>query len=232
MKVETNSPYKQFLINKEIQRAYNFQVTFENLEAPGNSFSFANTGFEYVIQRTIEPYHIKNINLPTFSFRQESQQMGAFTRSAAVLDIKDSLTLKLEMEEDGIHTIGLFVQWLTLNQVDEHGLHKPSGWPVGKGAIIKVEIFDYSGRPVITYKYYDCQFLDATEITYDTASNDAIKCTLTFLADNFSYKPYLQSMTAEETVELLQTMEGPQSELKTEYFQKFKGSSFGKFNDS
>ena len=178
----------------EIQRSYNFLVTFLFNGKPDDPRKLVdefeienhNTG----IRRKIEPHHVLSVTLPQFTFSRQVLKMGSFVKKTPVID-EGSLDLRIRMQmiEDERHTIGYFVQYLQNKNLNEYGVYRGNNLnDKYKEMDILVQIYKNDGEPVADYHYYDCFLLDATEPTYSYDSNEAIKYDLNFAADYYGVR--------------------------------------------
>ena len=186
--IDTDGAYNYALKNKTIQRAYNFLVTFENLRnqfgiSPDGTFSIPGGP-----ERTLLATHIKNVSIPTYSYKQEIQQLGQFVRSTPVLNTSESLLLKMELIEDDKQTITYFIHYLQSLIIDSYGFYNKlfSNADTSKNPKIKIEVIRSDGMVAAEYNYYNCYFLDSSEVTYDYTSNTEISYTLTMAFDAYS----------------------------------------------
>ena len=176
---------------KEIQRAYNFLVTFYTNDKEKVD-EFEIDLHDTSIVRKIDSEYVKSITLPQYKFDVEVQEMGSFLRSTPKLE-SSSLPLRLRMEliEDDKHTIGYFVQYLQNKIINEFGIYRGDYYNAERTKLqILVEIFKPNGTKVVDYKYYNCFLLDATEPTFDYNSNEAISYTLNLACDFYSTRYY------------------------------------------
>jgi len=175
---------------KEIQRSYNFLVTFLNMDDHlVDEFEIDAHGTRIV--RKLESHHVKSIVLPQYKFDVESQDMGTYIRSTPVLELKQPLQLRMELVEDDRHTVGYFIQYLQNKIVNEYGIYRGDFYNSERTKLkILVEIFRADGTRVVDYNYYNCFFLDATDPTYDYGGNEAITHSLTLATEFYSTKYY------------------------------------------
>jgi hypothetical protein len=177
---QLNDYYK----NKTIQRAYGFVVSFvlpyneitENITSKNSSLSrFLDQGERF----PIKPYHIKNVVFPRGSYKKEIQKFGNISKTFPVYET-DGHDIRIEMEEDQHNNISLFIEFLQKLIIDEYGYYN---YPSKNRLDIIIDVVDDNYNKVLTYKYKEGYFLDATETTLDYSTNEPISYTITFGSD-------------------------------------------------
>ena len=170
----------EFYGNKSVQKSYNFSVSMVD---------DANYNFKYLPDNQkipkIKDYHAINVSVPFYDFKKEVQYYGPFPRSFPVLST-DGFELSIVFEEDEEGTIARLVDWLQKRIIvnDGTGRYVPPG--LNKITFIDVNLLDDRKNIVSTYKFPDCYFLKANNVTLDYTDNNSTKYEIIFGSD-FQY---------------------------------------------
>lgn len=155
--------------NHEIQRSYNFLVSFLNY-APGF---------------LINEFQIKSVSLPNFAFKKEVQKIGGvFPQIFPVLD-SDGLELKMEFEEDNTGKVSRMILDMQNRVIDRHGYYQyPDKAKLGD---IAIRVVDNAGDDVVTYTAKNCFYLKNEEVKYSYSEQTAISYNVTFAFDFYEF---------------------------------------------
>lgn len=165
-------------LGKSIQKCYRFNVSFFPPAAMKSS--------PYIYKRMgpmplIRAFHVKNISIPQYTYKKETQFYGPAPRSFPILE-HDGFEVKIEFEEDDRGTIGNFINWLqrlAINQ--DFGTYTPPDYV--KLDMIGVITENDVGVPIACYTLHNPFYLNATGPDLDYADNASIKYSITFNVD-------------------------------------------------
>lgn len=142
-------------------------------------FDTLNKDFPPVIQ----PFHIIDVKIPTYSFKKEIMYYGVAPRSFPVLNF-EGFDLQVTLEEDEQGTVDYFINWLQRRIIDNEGYYNAPNKLKIPGFVLEVQ--DKMGIPIVYYTFHDIFFMNASEVEYSYNSNDSIKRTITFGVDTLS----------------------------------------------
>lgn len=165
-------------VGKSIQKSYRFFVTFfpPRLMAT-NGKVYAHVGK----MPNIKEFHVKNISIPQYTYKKETQYYGPVPRSFPVLE-HDGFEVKIEFEEDDRGTIGNFISWLQRLAINpKDGTYTPPDFV--KLQMIGVVAESDLGIPIACYTLHDPFYMSATGPDFDYSDNSAIKYSISFNVD-------------------------------------------------
>lgn len=163
---------------KSIQRNWQFLGLFLY-----NPFQGVKLGRAKEFPPVIQPFHILDITIPTYSFEKEIMMYGQVPRTFPVLDFK-GFNIDVTFEEDEQGTVEYFINWNQRNIIDKNGYYNAPNNV--KMRAFTVEVQDKMGIPVLYYIFHDLYFLNASSVNYTYGGNDSIKRTITFGCDRMS----------------------------------------------
>jgi hypothetical protein len=165
-------------IGKSIQKCYRFSVTiFPPPEMKTRPDIYKRVG----TMPNIKAFHVKNISIPQYTYKKESQYYGPAPRSFPLLE-HDGFEVKIEFEEDERGTIGNFISWLQRLAIDpSQGTYTPPDFV--KLLMIGVIAESDLGIPIACYTLHDPFYLNATGPDFDYAENASIKYSISFNVD-------------------------------------------------
>lgn len=179
---------------KSIQKCYRFSISF----FPPKYISLQKDVYAHVGKMpTIKAFHVKNISIPQYTYKKETQYYGPVPRSFPVLE-HDGFEVKIEFEEDDRGTIGNFISWLQRLAINpKDGTYTPPDFV--KLQMIGVVAESDVGVPIACYTLHSPFYLNATGPDFDYSDNTAIKYSITFNVDvinSFFPQSYLFSKVA------------------------------------
>lgn len=158
-----------FYQRKDIQRAYNFHVYFDE------SDSIFNRG-------GLQTYHAVSVELPNYEFDKEDKQIGPFTKNFPVLNHKGFVfTIKFEEDSDG--TVEKLIRSLINRNIDTDGFNRPYSDTVIKNIVVSV--FQANGDNVRKVYFKNCFYMKASTANYSYEEGKQIFYDITFNADHF-----------------------------------------------
>lgn len=163
---------------KSIQRNWQFYGFFLY-----NPFQGVNVGRNVEFPPVIQPFHILDVTIPTYSFKKEIMMYGQVPRTFPVLEF-EGFELEVAMEEDEQGTVEYFINWNQRNIINSSGYYNAPNKV--KMRAFTVEVQDKTGVPVVYYIFHDMYFLNASPATYSYTGNESVKRTITFACDRMS----------------------------------------------
>lgn len=163
---------------KSIQRNWQFFGMFIF-----NPLQGLTVGRKIEVPPIIQPFHILDVDIPTYHFQKEVMMYGQVPRSFPVLDFK-SFNFSVTLEEDEQGTVEYFINWNQRNIIDNEGYYNAPNKMKLKAFV--VEIQDKTGKPVIYYTFHDIYYLEADNVHYTYTGNESIKRSVTFGCDRIS----------------------------------------------
>jgi len=160
----------QFYRFKDIQRAYNFIVYFEDSEGADPIFSW------------VKSYHAVSVELPNYAFKKEDKQVGPFVKSFPVLD-HNGFDFTIKFEEDSSGSVEKLIRDLVNRNIDVDGFHRPYNETVISNII--VSIYQANGDNVRKVYFKNCYYLKASTANYAFEDGKQIFYDITFNADHF-----------------------------------------------
>jgi len=163
---------------KSIQRNWQFYGFFLY-----NPFQGDTVGRNVEFPPVIQPFHILDVTIPTYSFKKEIMMYGQVPRTFPVLEF-EGFEVEVAMEEDEQGTVEYFINWNQRNIINSSGYYNAPNKV--KMRAFTVEVQDKTGVPVVYYIFHDMYFLNASSATYSYTGNESVKRTLTFACDRMS----------------------------------------------
>lgn len=162
---------------KTIQKTYRFLVTFMPNIAMQSLDMIAEVGPMPIIRGML----VKNVSIPQYAFKKETQMYGPIPRSFPVLE-HDGFEVKIEFEEDDKGTIGNFINWMQRLAIEpKYGLYTPPDFV--KIPVIAILTETDDGFPIGAYTLHDAFYLNATGPDLDYSDNSAVRYSVTFNVD-------------------------------------------------
>lgn len=182
-KYHANGLMNKFLVNKTIQRPYNYYVYIDNCNPyTGEKSMFKGASsilniFEDTVDFPIKPWHIKSATLPTFQTKFEMNIIGSLVQRHPMFDLESPI-LKIDFIEDESHTIQKFLMWMAKRRMNAYGEY----FPLTESACIDilVSVTDNTGKDIVEYKFKQCSLANATELNYTYDSNEPINISVDF----------------------------------------------------
>jgi hypothetical protein len=163
---------------KSIQRSWDFTTLFIY-----NPFKGIVNGRDLEFPPVIQPYHVLDVTIPTYSFKKEYIMYGQVPRSFPVLDF-EGFNIDIVLEEDEQGTVEYFINWNQRNIIKKNGVYNaPDN---AKIHAFVVEVKDKMGIPIVYYNFHDLFFLNASTANYSYQTNSSITRTLTFGVDRMT----------------------------------------------
>lgn len=131
----------------------------------------------------IQPFHILDVTIPTYSFEKEVMMYGQVPRTFPVLKF-EGFDLNITLEEDEQGTVEYFINWNQRNIIDSNGYYNAPNDV--KMRAFTLEVQDKRGIPVVYYIFHDLYFLAADAVNYDYAGDKSVKRNITFACDRMS----------------------------------------------
>lgn len=173
----------KFLVNKTIQKPYNYYVSIENI----NPYVGTNTVFkgnlsilnifEDTVNFPIQPMHVKSAVLPLMQTKFEMFHVGQLVQRHPMFDFESPI-LKIDFMEDAVHTVQKFLMWMSKRRMNADGEY----YPISHSACIDIVIVVSNdiGKNVVEYRFKKCSLANATELNYTYESSDPINISVDF----------------------------------------------------
>jgi hypothetical protein len=164
---------------KSIQRNWAFYGTFIF-----NPFQGVSVGRDIEFPPIIQPFHIVDVSIPTYSFERKVMMYGQVPRSFPILNF-EGFVLDITMEEDEQGTVDYFINWNQRNIIDKDGYYNPPDKAKLKAFVLEVQ--DKGANPVVYYIFHDIYFVNASAASYSYTGNESIKRQVSFGCDRLSH---------------------------------------------
>jgi hypothetical protein len=211
---------------KSIQRSWQFYGFFiynplstkSSVAAQfGNTFGVStlmkslNKDFPPIIQ----PYHIIDVNIPTYKFKRMNQMYGQVPRSFPLLEF-EGFNFSITLEEDERGTVEYFINWLQRRIISSEGYYNAP--ELAKIPAFVLEVQDKTGVPVVYYMFHDIYYLEAGDVQYSYTSNESIRRSITFGCDRLN-TTFIKQNAVATAIGLAQATGGI-SKLQNEFDEK------------
>lgn len=162
---------------KTILPSWNFDVYFKELD----------------IFQNVKPFHVTDVSVPTYNFKQNTIVYGNVPKSFATFDAEKSYQFSVTFEEDIYGTITALANAFQQRIMRETGVYQPL--PFQNLGDCYISVYDNQLQKVMMWTMNDVRFLGTEDVSLAYTTSDALKIKMTFTCDVISHVNYKADLT-------------------------------------
>jgi len=170
---------------KSIQHSHRFFVEFWDNPTPEKVALEDEIGPMPIIK----PWHIISVTLPQYPFGKDVIKYGPLAKTFPVMNDFNGFDITVTFEEDSSGTIAYFINWLQRKIIDRESGGTYRSQKVNRIDFMLIQTEDESGITIQNWLYKNVFFQNASDITLDYSSKEAVRYDITFCADYMKFLP-------------------------------------------